>query len=74
MTLNDYLKQAREGGYAIGHFNFATEDVAKAVIEAAKEAGAPAVMLGTSEGEAGFVGLKEAAALVKALRDDLQFP
>ncbi|MBX4190240.1 class II fructose-bisphosphate aldolase, partial [Candidatus Parcubacteria bacterium] len=46
----------------------------KAVIEAAKEAGAPAVMLGTSEGEAGFVGLKEAAALVKALRDDLQFP
>ena len=74
MTLNDYLKQAREGKYAIGHFNFATEDVLKAVVLGAKEAGALCVMVGTSEGEVGFVGIKEAVALVRAVADDLQFP
>ena len=74
MTLNDYLKQAREGKYAIGHFNFATEDVLKAIVAGAKEAGAPCVMVGTSEGEADFVGLKEAVALVRAVADDMQFP
>ncbi len=74
MNLNDYLKQAKEGNYAIGHFNFATEDVLKGIVAATKESGAPCVMVGTSEGEAGFVGMKEAAALVKAMRDDFNYP
>ena len=74
MNLNDYLKQAKGGHYAIGHFNFATEDVLRGIIEASRDAGAPAVMVGTSEGEAGFVGLKEAVALVKAMREDLNYP
>lgn len=74
MTLNEYLKQAREGKYAIGHFNFATEDVLKAIVAGAKEAGAPCVAVGTSEGESGFVGLKEARALVTAVAEDMQFP
>ncbi len=74
MNLNDYLKQAKEGRYAIGHFNFATEDVLKAIVSAAKESGAPCVMVGTSEGEADFVGLKEAVAMVRAAADDFQYP
>jgi len=74
VNLNDYLKQAKGGHYAIGHFNFATEDVLRGIIEASRDAGAPAVMVGTSEGEAGFVGLKEAVALVKAMREDLNYP
>ena len=74
MNLNDYLKQAREGKYAIGHFNFSTEDVLKGIVEASRDAGALAVMVGTSEGEAGFVGMKEAAALVKAMREDFNYP
>src|SRR3989344_657731 len=73
-NLNYYLKQAKEGRYAIGHFNFATEDVLKAIVAGAKEAGATCVMVGTSEGEAEFVGLKEAVALVRAVADDMQFP
>lgn len=74
MNLNDYLKQAKEKRYAIGHFNFATEDVLKAIVTGAKEAGAPCVMVGTSEGETDFVGLKEAVALVRAVANDMQFP
>src|SRR3990167_7213415 len=73
-NLNHYLKQAIGGHYAIGHFNFATEDVLKGIVEASRDAGAPAVMVGTSEGEANFVGMKEAVALVKAMREDLNYP
>ncbi len=73
-TLNEYLKEARDHHYAIGHFNFATVDVLRAIVEGAKEAGAPAVMVGTSEGEADFIGMKEAVALVGAMREDLGFP
>ncbi len=73
-NLNFYLKKAREEHHAIGHFNFATEDVLKGIVEACRDAGAPAVMVGTSEGEADFVGLKEAVALVRAMRDDFNYP
>jgi ketose-bisphosphate aldolase len=73
-NLNSYLKKAREKGQATGHFNFATEDVLKAIVEAAKEAGADMIMVGTSEGEAGFVGMKEAVALVGAVRETHGFP
>lgn len=73
-NLNYYLRQAKDGNYAIGHFNFATEDVLRGIVEASRDAGAPCVMVGTSEGEAGFIGMKEAVASVRALRDDLDFP
>jgi len=73
-NLNYYLKQAKDGHYALGHFNFATEDVLRGIIEASRDAGAPAVMVGTSEGEAGFVGMKEAVALVKVMKEDLNYP
>ena len=73
-NLNYYLKQAKESRYAIGHFNFATQDVLRGIVEACRDAGAPAVMVGTSEGEAGFVGMKEAAALVKVMKEDMNYP
>lgn len=73
-SLNDYLEQARRGGYALGHFNFATADVLRGIVEVSRDAGAPAVMVGTSEGEADFIGLKEAVALVRVLREEYNFP
>lgn len=73
-NLNYYLKQAKEGHYAIGHFNFTTEDVLWGIVQASRDAGAPAVMVGTSEGEAGFFGMKEAVALVKVMREDFNYP
>ena len=72
--LNEYLKEARTNGYAIGHFNFATEDVLRGIVEACRDAGAPAVMVGTSEGEAEFVGTREAVAVVKAMREHFNYP
>ncbi|OGM99437.1 MAG: hypothetical protein A3B91_01150 [Candidatus Yanofskybacteria bacterium RIFCSPHIGHO2_02_FULL_41_29] len=73
-ALNDYLKEARKNGYAIGHFNFSTEDVLRGIVEAAHDAGAPAVMVGTSEGEVEYFGMDEAVALVQAVRKHYNFP
>lgn len=74
MRLKEYLKDAKQNHYAIGHFNFATEDVLKAIVEAAQEAGAPCVMVGTSEGEVDFFGMKEAVAVVGAMREHFKYP
>lgn len=74
MKLTEYLQQVRAQGKAIGHFNFSTPDVLRAIVEGAKEGGAPAVMAGTSEGEADFIGMKEAVALVKVIREEMDFP
>ena len=73
-NLNYYLEQARLSRAAIGHFNFATEDVLRGIIEASRDAGAQCVMVGTSEGESEFFGTKEAVAAVGALREDLNYP
>jgi len=72
--LNWYLEEARKSGQALGHFNFSTEDVLRGIIEASRDAGASAVMVGTSEGEVGFFGIKEAVAVVRATREDYNFP
>jgi ketose-bisphosphate aldolase len=74
MELHDYFRQAREEGWAIGHFNFATADVLRAIVEGAQAGGAPCVMVGTSEGEAEFLGMREAVALVRAAREASGFP
>jgi len=73
-NLNWYLEQARLSHTALGHFNFATEDVLRGIVQASRDAGAPAVIVGTSEGEAGFFGIKEAVASVRALREDFDYP
>ena len=74
MTLKDYLNDAKKSRYAIGHFNFSTEDVLRGIVEASRDAGAPAVMVGTSEGEADFFGMYEAVAVVKAMREHFKYP
>ncbi|HXV26587.1 MAG TPA: class II fructose-bisphosphate aldolase [Candidatus Paceibacterota bacterium] len=73
-TLGDYFKDAKKQGWAIGHFNFATADVLRAVVAGAKEGGAPCVMVGTSPGESKFLGMHQAAALVNAVRKETGFP
>ena len=73
-TLKEYLSDAKKGGYAIGHFNFATEDVLRGIVEVSMEAGVPCVMVGTSEGEVEFFGMKEAVAVVKAMREHFNYP
>jgi fructose-bisphosphate aldolase class II len=74
ISLRKYLQVAREQGIAIGHFNFATADVLRAIVEGAQRAHAPCVMVGTSEKEAEYLGMTTAVALVRAIREASGFP
>jgi len=66
-TLREVLEDARSRGVAVGHFNFSDLAALKAIVDSARELGLP-VLVGVSEGEREFIGVKEAAALVKTLR------
>jgi len=58
---------------AIGHFNIADSVQLKAVLAAAQELNVP-VLVGVSEGEREFIGVRQIAALVRSLREELDFP
>ena len=71
--LKDVLQQAQQQGVAVGHFNVSDLALVKAVFTAAQELKMP-VIIGASEGERAFMGVKQIAALVKSLRDEYDFP
>jgi fructose-bisphosphate aldolase class II len=68
-TLKEVLRDAAERRVAVGHFNFSELVVLKAATETAIELGVPVVM-GVSEGERAFVGVRQAAALVRSIREE----
>jgi fructose-bisphosphate aldolase, class II len=72
-SLRDVLQQAQERGVAIGHFNISGLVLLKAVFAAAREMNVP-VLVGLSEGEREFVGVRQIAALVRSLREEFDFP
>ena len=72
-TLREVLGQADRTRVAVGHFNVSDLAALRAVIEAARELGAP-VLIGVSEGEREFMGVRQAAALVESLRDEYGHP
>lgn len=73
MNPYDILKSAQAGKYAIGSFNFSTAEILKAIVLAAQELKSP-IIVSTSEGEADFIGMQEAAALVGAWRKETGLP
>jgi fructose-bisphosphate aldolase class II len=72
-TLRETLEEARAGKRAVGHFNIADLAALKGIFGAAKDLDLP-VVIGLSEGERDFVGVRQAAALVKSLREERDFP
>lgn len=68
-SLKEYFLQAKTGRWAIGHFNFSTADQLRAIVEAAAETKSP-IMVGTSEGEAEFIGRDQAVALVRSYQTE----
>jgi len=67
--LIDFIKEAKEKKVAIGHFNVSDVVGLKAVFAAARELNVP-VIIGVSEGERGFIGVKQISALIKSLREE----
>jgi fructose-bisphosphate aldolase, class II len=72
-SLRDTLLWAQQRGVAIGHFNIADSVQLKAVLAAAQELNVP-VLVGVSEGEREFIGVRQIAALVRSLREEHDFP
>ena len=67
--LIEVLKEAQRNRIGVGHFNFSELAAFKAVVESARKLKVP-VMVGVSEGERDFVGVRQAAALVASVRDE----
>jgi fructose-bisphosphate aldolase, class II len=67
--LIEVLKEGQRKQIAVGHFNFSELVAFKAVVDAALKLKVP-VMLGVSEGERDFVGVRQASALVASVRDE----
>jgi fructose-bisphosphate aldolase class II len=72
-TLREVLAEAQRDRVAIGHFNFSELTALKAVATVAGELKLP-VLVGVSEGERAFVGVRQAAALVKSIREETGHP
>jgi len=68
-TLRSYVTDARKNKVAIGHFNVSTLDGVFAVADAARGLDLP-VIIGVSEGERDYTGVREIAAVVKSLREE----
>jgi fructose-bisphosphate aldolase class II len=67
-SLKEAINQAWEKKIALGHFNLSDSNQYNAVLAAAAKVGQP-VLVGVSEGERTFFGVRNIAAMVKAARD-----
>ena len=72
-VIKDYLNRTISEKWAVGHFNFSEIEALRAIVQSAAGLKTP-VFVGTSEGEGKHVGFKEAAALVKAFREEFGIP
>src|ERR1700716_840940 len=72
-NLRDTLERSQKEGVAVGHFNIADLVLLKAVFASARELNVT-VLVGASEGEREFMGVRQIAALVRSLREEFDFP
>ena len=72
-SLLDNLAESAQKRTAIGHFNISDLVGLNAVVAAARRVEVP-VLIGTSEGERAFIGARQAAAVVRSIRDEYDFP
>ena len=73
MILKEWLKKALDEKWALPHFNISTLEQLRAMVNAAKRLGSP-LHIGTSGGEAKFLGMRQAVYLVRAFREESGLP
>lgn len=72
-TLREVLDDSERRRIGIGHFNVSDLVTLKAVTEAARSLNAP-VLVGVSESEREFIGVRQIAALVRSIREEYDLP
>jgi fructose-bisphosphate aldolase, class II len=72
-TLRQTITEADEKNIAVGHFNISNLEALHGIFKAAQKLQVP-VIIGVSEGERDFVGVREVVALVKSLQVQHDYP
>jgi fructose-bisphosphate aldolase class II len=72
-TFQEILADADARHVAVGHFNISELGALKGIFEAARGLNVP-VLVGVSEGEREFIGVKQAVALIRSLRETYDYP
>jgi fructose-bisphosphate aldolase class II len=72
-TLREAIAEAEQKKVAIGHFNISDSEQLSAIFSSAQSLSVP-VIIGTSEGERDFLGVRRAVALVQSLREEYDYP
>ena len=72
-TLYQYIADAQKNKTAIGHFNVSNIEGLWGIFHAAQSLNVP-VIIGVAEGERDFLGVRQAVALVKRLREEFDYP
>ncbi len=68
-TLHEVLAEAARREIAVGHFNVSDLVALQAIVTSARALNVP-VLIGVSEGEREFLGVRQVAAVIKSLREE----
>ncbi len=72
-SLREVLADADSRHVAIGHFNISELAAFNGIFAAARELQLP-LLIGVSEGEREFIGVRTAAAIIKSMREEYDYP
>ncbi len=72
-TLRELIADAEARKAAVGHFNISDTEQLHGIFSAARGLNFP-VIIGVSEGERDFIGVRQAVALVRSLREEFDYP
>jgi fructose-bisphosphate aldolase class II len=72
-SLREVIAEAEQKKVAIGHFNISNSEQLWGIFTAARKLNVP-VIIGVSEGERDFIGVRQAASLVQSLREEFDYP
>ncbi|MBZ5592602.1 MAG: class II fructose-bisphosphate aldolase [Acidobacteriia bacterium] len=72
-SLRETLAEAEQNHTAVGHFNVSDLVTLRAVFETARGLNLP-VLVGVSEGEREFMGVRQTAAVVQSIRNEYGSP
>lgn len=71
--LRDAIRKVENEKRALGHFNVSDSEQLWAIFNAARKLGVP-VIIGVSEGERDFIGVRQVVAFVRSLREEHDYP
>ena len=72
-SLREVIKEAEEQKVAVGHFNVSDSSQLWGIFRAAQKLNLP-VVIGASEGERDFIGVRQLVALVRSIREEFDYP